>query len=320
MPEIKHTPVLVKEVIDALQVERGGKYIDCTLGGGGHARAILESCGASCRLLGIDADPGALATAEVNLKPFQGSYILVEGNFKDLETIARQQDFLEVQGVLFDLGLSSLQLDKEDQRGFSFYSDKPLDMRFSPKQEVTAAMLVNSSTEEELIYLIRDYGEEEKPRKMARAIIAGRPFKTAKELAETIEKVKGKRGRIHPATKIFQALRIAVNRELDNLKQALKQVINVLAQGGRLVFIAYHSLEDRIVKEFIKRESMDCICPTPALVCACGHQATLEILTRRVIRPGSSEIESNPRSRSARMRVAERLQPEGLFQAERMER
>lgn len=307
MPSSKHIPVLVNEAITALRIERGGKYIDCTLGAGGHARAILESCASSCLLLGIDADPGALHTAEENLASFSGSCILAEGNFKDLETIAQKHGFLQVQGILFDLGLSSLQLDEQDSRGFSFHSDRPLDMRLNPKQEITAAILVNSASEEELTSLLKDYGEERMPRKLARAIIAGRPFTSARQLSETIERAAGKRGRIHPATRVFQALRIAVNHELDNLKQALKQALKVLAKGGRLVVIAYHSLEDRIVKEFIRIESQACICPPRMLVCACDHQSTLKIITRKVIKPGRLEIENNPRSRSARMRVAERI-------------
>lgn len=303
----KHIPVLVNEAISALQIDRGGKYIDCTLGAGGHARAILESCSSSCLLLGIDSDPKALLAAGENLAPFRSSYILVEGNFKDLETISREQGFLQVQGILFDLGLSSLQLDEQDSRGFSFHSDALLDMRISPKQEITAAILVNSTGEQELASLLIDYGEERMARKIARAIIANRPFKSARQLAEIIEGVAGRRGRIHPATRVFQALRIAVNNELDNLKQALKQAVKVLGEGGRLVVLAYHSLEDRIVKEFMKTESKGCICPPRLMVCSCGHQSTLKIITRKVIKPGRLEIENNPRSRSARMRVAERI-------------
>ena len=306
MQSSKHIPVLVSEAVSALRTERGGKYIDCTLGAGGHARAILESCANSCLLLGIDSDPVALRMAERNLASFSSSCIFVEGNFKDLENIAREHGFLQVQGVLFDLGLSSLQLDEQDSRGFSFHSDMPLDMRLNPKQEITAAMLVNSASEEELTSLLKDYGEERMSRKLARAILSGRPFTSARQLSETIERSAGKRGRIHPATRVFQALRIAVNNELDNLRQALDQVLKVLGKGGRLVVIAYHSLEDRIVKEFIKIESQTCICPPRMLICTCGHQSTLKIITRKVIKPGRPEIENNPRSRSARMRVAER--------------
>lgn len=307
MQSQKHIPVLVNEVVEALQVGHGVKYIDCTVGAGGHSRAILERCAPSCLLLGIDADPIALRAAEENLSQFRGSYILLEGNFRSLETIAREHGFLEAQGVLFDLGLSSLQLDERDKRGFSFYSEAPLDMRLNLKQKLTAAVLVNSSTEKELISLLTNYGEERTPKKMARAIIASRPFKSAKELGEAIEKAMRRRGRIHPATKVFQALRIAVNSELDNLKQALRHVLKVLGKDGRLVVIAYHSLEDRIVKEFMKVESRDCICPSVAPVCTCGHQSTLKIITHKVIKPGRLEVENNPRSRSARMRVAEKI-------------
>ncbi len=303
----KHIPVLVNEAVSSLQVERGGKYIDCTLGAGGHSKAILERCASSCLLLGIDADPRALHTARENLASFRSSCVLVQGNFKDLETIAREKDFLEVQGILFDLGLSSLQLDEQDTRGFSFQSDSPLDMRMDPKQEMTAAILVNSTSEDELISLLQAYGEERMPRKTVRAIIAGRPFRSSRQLAETIERTAGRRGKIHPATRVFQALRIAVNRELDNLKEALAQVLRVLGKGGRLVVIAYHSLEDRIVKDFIRMQSKDCICPPGVMVCACGHQSTLKIITRKVIKPTRLEILGNPRSRSARMRVAERI-------------
>lgn len=302
-----HIPVLVNEVVTALQIERGGKYIDCTLGAGGHSKAILERCAPSCLLLGIDADPRSLTVAEENLAPFRSSYILAEGNFKDLESIAREHGFLQVQGILFDLGLSSLQLDEKYDRGFSFQSDKPLDMRLNPRQETTAAILVNSASEEELISLLKDYGEERMPGRIARAILAKRPYKSARELAETIERAAGRRGRIHPATRVFQALRIAVNSELDNLKQALGEVLRVLGKRGRLVVIAYHSLEDRIVKEFIRLESKGCICHPGAMVCTCGHEPTLKTITRKVIKPTRLEIENNPRSRSARMRVAERI-------------
>ena len=302
-----HIPVLVEEAIEALAVQPGGRYIDCTLGGGGHAATILQHSSPGGQLLGIDADPEAIEVARERLEGYSASVLLVNDNFANLQAICYKYDFLPVHGILFDLGLSSLQLNGGG-RGFSFQHDQPLDMRFSPGQKLTAADIVNSYSESELARLIRTYGEEIHSRPIARGIVQERPIRTTGQLARTIERVTGgRRGRIHPATRTFQALRIAVNQELENLSSALKQAVGLLGFGGRLVVISYHSLEDRIVKQFMQREASDCICPPGVPTCVCGHTASLRLVNRRVTRPSQAEIEANPRSHSARLRAAERV-------------
>jgi len=302
-----HVPVLVKEVLEALQAELGGRFIDCTIGLGGHAAAILEKISLQGKLLGIDADPEAIRIAQVRLSNYGEKLILVNGNFANLEAICREYHFYPVDGILFDLGVSSLQLDTA-QRGFSFHFEAPLDMRFSPERGLTASDIVNTFSEQELARLLREYGEERHSQRIARHIAQNRPITTTFELARIAEQVLGsRRTKIHPATRTFMALRIAVNSELENLKLALKQTINLLRFRGRLVVISYHSLEDRIVKEFMRREASSCICPPGTVVCHCGHVPTIKLISRKVIKPTSLEVESNPRSRSARMRIAERL-------------
>ncbi|NLE08319.1 MAG: 16S rRNA (cytosine(1402)-N(4))-methyltransferase RsmH [Dehalococcoidales bacterium] len=302
-----HIPVLTEEVIQALAVQPGGRYVDCTLGGGGHSLLILEHILPGGQLLGIDADPVAIQTARKRLSTYRDSVLLVNDNFSNLKSICFKYDFFPVHGILLDLGLSSLQL-TEGSRGFSFQYEAPLDMRFSPDQEITAATIVNEYPEEELARIIRTYGEESAARRIASLIVNRRPVKTTTELAGLIEKgVGSKQRKIHPATKTFQALRIAVNRELEVLETTLKQAMDVLGFEGRLVVISYHSLEDRIVKQFFQHEAKDCICPPEIPVCTCGHKATLRQLNRRVITPSPEEIARNPRSRSARMRVVERI-------------
>ncbi len=301
-----HTPVLLQETIRALAVEPGGRYIDCTLGGGGHAAAILEHSLPGGQLLGIDADPEAIKMARVRLQAFKGSSLLVNGNFVDLKAICTKYNFLPVHGILFDLGLSSLQL--SSQRGFSFQHNDPLDMRFGPNQELTAADIVNTYSEVELTRLLKTYAEEEYSRRIAGQIIKNRPIETTLDLAQVVEQAIGKRrGKIHPATKTFQALRVAVNHELEYLELALEQALDLLGVEGRLVAISYHSLEDRIVKQFMRQESKDCICPPIVPSCVCHHRARLRLLIKRIIVPSAEEIRLNPRSRSARLRVAERI-------------
>jgi len=304
-----HVPVMLRETIDALAVQPGGRYIDCTLGGGSHAAAILERSSPGGQLLGIDADPRAIEVAGARLEAYRDSVLLVNENFADLQAICIKYDFFPVHGILFDLGLSSLQLNG-DGRGFSFQHNAPLDMRLSPGQEVTAADIINTYSEAELAHLIRVYGEEGYSRRIAHHIVKERPIKTTLKLARTVERAVGRRGRIHPATKTFQALRIAVNRELEHLEDALKQAINLLGFEGRLVVISYHSLEDRIVKRFMQQEARDCICPPSTPVCVCGHKARLRLVSRKVITPSESEVQQNPRSRSAKLRVAERIVPQ----------
>ncbi len=298
-----HIPVLVNETIEALQVQPGRKYIDCTVGEGGHAAAILEK---GAQLLGIDIDPQAIEIARARLLPYGGNAILINENFANLERICSDSAFYPVHGVLFDLGLSSFQL-ANTSRGFSFQNDSPLNMRFSPSQELSAATIVNTFSEEELATIIEKYGEEHRSRQIARSIVANRPINTTLRLAAVVQSSVGFRGKIHPATKTFQALRIAVNQELRRLETALKQVANILCLGGRLVVISFHSLEDRLVKHYMRQESKDCICPPQTPVCICGHKATLKLITKKVITPSSEEVLANPRSRSARMRVVERV-------------
>lgn len=302
-----HLPVLLEETVKALAVQSGGRYIDCTVGGGGHAAAILERSSPGGQLLGLDVDPEAITTAKARLEVYSDSMMLVNENFVDLQAVCYRYDFLPVHGILFDLGLSSLQLSSDD-RGFSFQREAPLDMRFSANQTLTAADIVNTYPEAELANLIKTYGEESNSRRIARNIVQNRPLRNTLELVRIIEQVAaGRRKGIHPATKTFQALRIAVNQELENLELVLKRAVSLLGFRGRLVVISYHSLEDRIVKQFMQRESKGCICPPEIPICVCGHIATLKLVTKKVITPSPLEVQINPRSRSARLRVAERV-------------
>ena len=302
-----HKPVLLNEVVEALQAKPGRRYVDCTLGSGGHAIAILEKIMPDGQLLGIDADPEAIEIAKTKLASYAESTIIINDNFANLEAICRENDFLPVHGILFDLGLSSMQVGTPE-RGFSFRDDGPLDMRFSPTQELTAADIANILPEDKLSQLIKTYGEEHLSKRIAQQIIKSRPISSTLQLAGIVEKAVGnRRGKIHPATRTFMALRIAVNRELENLTDTLKQTVICLKQQGRLVVISYHSLEDRLVKKFMLQESKGCICPSDIPVCQCGHVPSLKIITKKVITPSLTEIKSNPRSRSAKLRVAERL-------------
>jgi 16S rRNA (cytosine1402-N4)-methyltransferase len=308
----RHDPVMLREAVEALAVRPGGRYVDATVGLGGHAAAILAAAQPGGRLLGIDADPQALAVARERLAPFGNAVILVHSNFRAIAEVCATHGFVPVDGVLFDLGISSLQL-AAPGRGFSFQRDEPLDMRMDPAGPVTAADLVNDTDEQRLATLIWEYGEERRSRQIARAIVARRPLRTTGELVNAIEQAVGQgRGRrIHPATLTFQALRIAVNQELDFLVDSLEAARGLLAGvGSRLVVIAFHSLEDRLVKEYMRKESSACICPPRTPVCVCGHVATLRLVSRGARQPGAAEVARNPRARSARMRVAEPLAAE----------
>jgi len=304
-----HVPVLLQETLQALNVQPGGRYVDCTLGSGGHALAILEASSPGGQLLAMDADPRAVSEAATRLSAYSHSTLLVNANFVHLRDTCAKYGFTPVNGILFDLGLSSLQLEWED-RGFSFQRESPLDMRFDPAQELTAADIVNTYDERDLADIISMYGEEPRSRQIARQIVANRPIRTTLELATVVARVTGgARGRIHPATRTFQALRIAVNQELAHLKSALEQAVDILGFGGRLVVISYHSLEDRIVKHLLRQESMGCICPPSAIRCVCGHTPRLNLISRKAVVPTAAEVEANPRSRSAKLRVAERVLP-----------
>lgn len=305
-PASNHIPVMLKEAIEGLNVQRGGRYVDCTVGAGGHAASILEESSPGGQLLGIDADPGAIGTARERLREFSRDVILVNDNFGRLEKICAAYGFQPVHGILFDLGMSSLQLE-DSSRGFSFQRDAPLDMRFSPGQKLTAADVVNTFPERQLADVLFRYGEETRSRAIARRIVRNRPVSTTLQLAKIVEQAVGGRGRIHPATRTFQALRIAVNEEMDNLRLALEQSVSLLGFGGRLVVISFHSLEDRLVKVFMQQQARGCVCPPDVPECVCGRVPTLRLVTRKPVNPGEAEVEANPRSRSARMRVAERI-------------
>ena len=297
---------MVLEVLAALQVRPDGLYVDCTTGEGGHALAILEAVSPPPRLIGLDLDAEALRAASDRLEDFEQNVELVHGNYAEMVSLASDRGIAHADGVLMDLGISSLQLDV-GRRGFSFRREAPLDMRFDESQTTTAADVVNGYSEQDLANAIYKYGEERGSRRIARAIVRARPLHTTTQLAEVVARSVGRpRGRIHPATKTFQAIRMVVNGELENIEAGLGQAIQLLEQGGRLAVVSYHSLEDRLVKTTLRRESRDCVCPPETPMCVCGHTASVRLVNRKVIRPKEEEVAANPRSRSARLRVAER--------------
>lgn len=310
----RHVPVLLEESMQYLGVKAGGSYIDCTTGPGGHSEAIAGAVGPTGRVLCIDQDAEALEFARTRLAPFGSVVNFVHGNFRDLDELAADAGFEAVDGVLIDLGISSFQLG-EGGRGFAFALEGPLDMRMDRTSSgETAAEIVNSRDESSLAGLLREYGEVRQARRIARAIVAARPLATTWDLAKVVEQAVGgarDRTQIHPATQVFQALRILVNGELDSLDQVLPLAHGLLnfgpGGGGRLVVISFHSLEDRRVKQYMQREATQCICPPKLPVCRCGHVATLRILTRKPVRASAAEVARNPRSRSAVLRVAERI-------------
>ncbi len=307
-----HRPVLRTEVLDFLRPRPGGVYVDGTVGLGGHAEALLEATSPDGRLLGIDRDGRALALCGQRLARFGERVKLVRGDHRDVFEIAHREGVVVADGVLLDLGVSSLQLD-DPERGFSFRQDGPLDMRMDPASGPTAAELLRTASERELARILRLYGEEPLARPIARAIARRRqrsPILRTAELAALVESVAGARGRrarIHPATRTFQALRIAVNRELEQLDRSVTGSVALLRRGGRLVTIAFHSLEDRVVKHALGALASRCVCPPRLPVCACGRENLVRVLTPKPLRPAPREVAENPRSRSARLRAAERL-------------
>jgi 16S rRNA (cytosine1402-N4)-methyltransferase len=309
-----HLPVLAEEVLAMLAPRSGSLQIDATLGGGGHTERILEATNPDGRLLGLDADPAAIDRVDRRLRPAYGDrLVLRQANFRELAEVAPAAGFGAVDGTLLDLGLSSFQL-ADTERGFGFRAGGPLDMRFDPGRGVPAAELLASLDADELTALFRRYGEEPKAGRIARAIIDARretPVETAEELAALVERVvppnPRQPRRTHPATRVFQALRIAVNEELEALEAGLAAAVDLLRPGGRLVVLSYHSLEDRIVKRFLAAERRGCVCPPELPVCVCGRNPRLRLLTRKSVTPTPEEVAANPRSRSARMRAAERL-------------
>lgn len=306
MGEAPHLPVLFKTIITALQPKSSGLYIDGTLGAGGHSAGILEASTPEGRLLGLDLDPQALALARERLAPFGERARIAQASYTQMQSEAAKLGWQEVDGILLDFGVSSMQLDTPE-RGFSFLHDGPLDMRFSPDASLSAAEMVNTMDEAELADIIFRYGEERLSRKIARAIVNNRPLHTTRALADLIQKHLGRPERNHPATRTFQALRIAVNNELDSIHTVLPLAVGLLKPGGRLAVISFHSLEDRQVKEYFRRESMDCICPPRQPVCTCGHKASIKELNRKPIEADDAEKQENPRARSAKLRIAEKL-------------
>jgi 16S rRNA (cytosine1402-N4)-methyltransferase len=306
-----HLPVLAEEVMSMLSPASGSLQIDATVGGGGHTERILEATDPDGRLLGLDADGAAIARVDRRLQPrFGDRLVLRQANFRDLGEVAPAAGFPEVDGLLFDLGLSSYQL-ADTERGFGFRAGGPLDMRFDTSRGVPAAELLASLDADELTALFRRFGEEPNARRIARAIVDSRRtarITTAEELAALVERVspgspRGRR-RIHPATRVFQALRIAVNEELDALQVGLAAAVDLLRPGGRLVVLSYHSLEDRIVKRFLAAQARGCTCPPELPVCVCGQEPTLRLLTGKAVRPSPAETAANSRAASARLRAA----------------
>jgi 16S rRNA (cytosine1402-N4)-methyltransferase len=305
----RHIPVMYQEILDYLQPQPGGRYIDGTLGAGGHTAGLLRASAPDGRVLGLDRDEDALAFAREQLAEFGQRVTFVQATFAEMDEIAPPRGFAAVDAILLDLGLSSRQLE-DAGRGFSFRGDGPLDMRFDRSAGQTAADLVNSLSEDELALLLRRYGEVRRNRKFARAIVGARPIQSTRQLASLIEVEAAGLGRrssrIHPATRVFQALRIVVNEELESLTDGLKAALTLLKRGGRLAVISFHSLEDRLVKKFFREQSRECVCPPGQPICTCNTKPELRLVTRKVVKPTQLEISRNPRSRSARLRVAEK--------------
>ena len=306
----RHVPVMVQEVIDYLITDNRGIYLDCTVGVGGHAAKILEMTSPDGRLIGIDIDPQALALAEENLSLYGDRVSLIHGNFADLGQILNEQGISKVDGVLMDLGVSSLQFDTPS-RGFSFRFSGPLDMRMDQSVEQPISYDLDRKDVNELAEIIRDFGEERWAKRIAANIVEARkksPPTTTTQLAEIVKRsVPRSSEKIHPATRTFQALRIYKNRELENLEIGLEQAVSVLRSGGRICAISFHSLEDRIVKHTFRAMARGCICPPKSPICVCGHKPTLKILSKRPVTPREEEIKVNPRCRSAKFRAGAKL-------------
>ena len=302
-----HIPVMLDACMKLLEPAPGGTYADGTLGAGGHSEAILKASAPDGKLIAVDLDPTAVEIAEQRLAPFGDRVRIIHDSYTE---IGRYTESNSLDGFIVDLGVSSMQLDRSE-RGFSFLQDGPLDMRFSPQQPVSAADIVNRWSCEDLAGILWQYGEERKSRRIAAAICAERavrPITTTGQLKDLILRAVGPgRDKIHPATRSFQAIRIAVNEELKAVETVLPDAVKALKPGGRLLVISFHSLEDRIVKEFFKRESKDCLCPPEQPVCTCGHHALLRELTRHPVTADEAEIQANPRARSAKLRAAVKL-------------
>jgi len=305
-----HLPVLLKEVVEQLRPQRGGLYVDCTVGGGGHAEAILRASAPEGCLIGLDCDDEALAASRERLAAHEGRVQLMRANFAELQETLMSLGVTAVDGLVFDVGVSSRQFD-EPSRGFSFQREGPLDMRMNRSAGQSAQDVIRDASVEELTRIFRVYGEERRARAIAIRIDrerARQPITTTTQLAGVVEQVLGpKRSGIHPATRVFQALRIQVNRELENLERGLVAAVNVLKSGGRVAVISFHSLEDRIVKQFFVRMSTGCVCPPQMVGCSCGRKEMMRLVTRKPVTPTSEEAQQNPRARSAKLRVAEKI-------------
>lgn len=305
-----HKPVLLKEVVQQLQPRSGGLYVDCTVGGGGHAAEILRACAPDGQLIGLDWDEEAMTASRERLSEFGARVQLVRANFTEMERVLMSLGATTVDGMLFDLGVSSRQFD-EPSRGFSFQREGPLDMRMSRQLAATARDVLRAASLEELAGIFHKYGEERRARAIAREIVRERehtPLETTQQLARLVERVLGpKRGQTHPATRVFQALRIHVNTELENLRFGLEAATQFLKSGARVGVISFHSLEDRIVKRFFVEMSTGCVCPPEFPACVCHRKKQLRVITRKPIAPAEAEIHANPRARSAKLRVAEKL-------------
>ena len=313
-----HIPVMLEQVLAFLQPCLGGDILDGTLGGGGHAAALLEAGRGKGRLLGLDRDPSALLVAQQQLAPFVGQHVLLQANFSQAAAVLRELGWAGVDGLLLDLGFSSLQVE-DGERGFSFLRPGPLDMRMDQSDGQSAADIVNASSEEELHRMLREYGEERAARAIARAILRERargPITTTTSLVKIIERsvrrpTRHQRPRLHVATRTFQALRIAVNQELRHLALFLQEGYTLLRPGGRMVVLSYHSLEDRLVKTAFRRWASACICPPQLQVCACDWEPQVRVLTPKPLTPTSQEVMENTRARSACLRAVERCEGGG---------
>ena len=306
-----HRPVLLEETLKFLAPERGGLFVDCTVGLSGHSEAILKSS-QDARVVGMDLDPAALAYSRERLAPYGERFRAFQANFRAINVVLQEANEGAPNGILVDLGVSSLQFDSPE-RGFSFRFDAPLDMRMDPTRGATAADLLQQLPESEIARIIFEYGEERHSRRIARRIVEcreqGKPITTTAELADLARQAAGghKRNQIHPATRTFQALRIAVNHELEGLGEFVESAVDLLIPDGRFAGISFHSLEDRILKRELKKLSGHCECPPRLPVCACGAREVVEVLTRRPVAPGAREIEENPRARSAKLRACRKL-------------
>ncbi|MDP7556771.1 MAG: 16S rRNA (cytosine(1402)-N(4))-methyltransferase RsmH [Nitrospinaceae bacterium] len=306
-----HESVLAKEILQHLHPREDGLIVDGTLGNGGHTELILKNTAPGLRVLGIDRDEQAIERAGKRLAPFRNRVTLVHGNFSDIKNILKKANVMNVDGLLLDLGVSSPQLDSPE-RGFSFMRNGPLDMRMDSTQKTTAADLLVKLSDEELVLVIKEYGEERFAKRIVRAIRKAQeqnPITTTLQLSNIVSGVTHtpRPAKIHPATRTFQALRIAVNNELEHIKSTLSDSLGILSASARIMVISFHSLEDRIVKNFFKDEEKGCICPPRLPVCACGHKTRLKIITRRPVTPASEEVKRNPRASSSKLRVAERV-------------